>query len=132
MLFVCQTCNIAFSKFADYLSNMSTAKLLYSHPFFSGKTGVPLEKVSLIPCLGSKLLKNYQIPPKNSAKLPVKQTLNNEFGLCARVPRARAAAPGETLSWNIFITSGFRWSQPAAFRCSSRGCGLFVKWVKCL
>lgn len=79
---------------------MSTAKLLYSHPFFSGKTGVPLEKVSLIPCLGSKLLKNYQIPPKNSAKISVKQTLNNEF---VRESPARSSC----CSWRNFELKHF-------------------------
>lgn len=39
-----------------YLSNMLTPKRLYSHPFF-GRNEVPLEKVSLIVCLGLKLCK---------------------------------------------------------------------------
>lgn len=46
---------------------MLTPKRLYSHPFFR-QNEVPLEKVSLIACLGSKLCKNDQIPPRNSTK----------------------------------------------------------------
>lgn len=121
------------SKSAGYLSNMLTPKRLYSHPFFR-QNEVPLEKVSLIACLGSKLCKNDQIPPKNSTKIPVKQTLNNEF---VRETPARSSC----CCWRNFELKHFHHIRIPMITTSCiqmfklrlwivRELRLFVKWLR--